>query len=102
LGETEFPYNSLFSSGVLTYTNGVYAGAGGYQRYWNATAQVPYLYSATAKRFITYDDSESMRVKANYANQLGLGGLMFWELSEDVTSGSTSLLDSIYDRVQLP
>jgi chitinase len=102
LGETEFPYNSLFSSGVLTYTNGVYAGAGGYQRYWNATAQVPYLYSATAKRFITYDDSESMRVKANYANQLGLGGLMFWELSEDVTSGTTSLLDSIYERVHLP
>ena len=102
LVETEFPYNSLFSSGVLTYTNGVYVGAGGYQRYWNAEAQVPYLYSATAKRFITYDDSESMRVKANYANQLGLGGLMFWELSEDVTSGSTSLLDSIYDRVHLP
>jgi GH18 family chitinase len=43
-----------------------------------------------------------MRVKANYANQLGLGGLMFWELSEDVTSGTTSLLDSIYDRVHLP
>jgi GH18 family chitinase/aryl-phospho-beta-D-glucosidase BglC (GH1 family)/PKD repeat protein len=102
LGETEFPYNSLFSSGVLTYANGVFAGAGGYQRYWNAKAQVPYLYSATAKRFITYDDSESMRVKADYANQLGLGGLMFWELSEDVTMGSTSLLDSIYDRVHLP
>jgi GH18 family chitinase len=102
LGETEFPYNSLFSSGALTYSNGVYAGAGGYKRYWNATAQVPYLYSATAKRFITYDDSESMRVKANYANQVGLGGLMFWELSEDVTSGTTSLLDTIYDRVHLP
>jgi GH18 family chitinase len=102
LGETEFPYNSLFSSGALTYSNGVYAGAGGYKRYWNATAQVPYLDSATAKRFITYDDSESMQVKANYANQLGLGGLMFWELSEDVTSGTTSLLDSIYDRVHLP
>jgi len=102
LGETEFPYNSLFSSGVLTYSNGVYAGAGGYKRYWNSAAQVPYLYSATAKRFITYDDSESMRAKANYANQLGLGGLMFWELSEDVTSGATSLLDTIYDRVHLP
>ena len=102
LGETEFPYNSLFSSGALTYSNGVYTGAGGYKRYWNATAQVPYLYSATAKRFITYDDSESMQVKANYANQVGLGGLMFWELSEDVTSGTTSLLDTIYDRVHLP
>ena len=102
LGETEFPYNSLFSTGALTYSNGIYAGAGGYKRYWNAAAQVPYLYSATAKRFITYDDSESMRVKANYANQVGLGGLMFWELSEDVTSGATSLLDTIYDRVHLP
>jgi hypothetical protein len=28
--------------------------------------------------------------------------LMFWELSEDVTSGTTSLLDTIYDRVHLP
>jgi hypothetical protein len=27
---------------------------------------------------------------------------MFWELSEDVTSGATSLLDTIYDRVHLP
>jgi hypothetical protein len=27
---------------------------------------------------------------------------MFWELSEDVTSGTTSLLDTIYDRVHLP
>ena len=42
------------------------------------------------------------RQTGNYANQLGLGGLMFWELSEDVTSGATSLLDTIYDRVHLP
>ena len=63
---------------------------------------MPYLYSATAKRFITYDDSESMRVKANYANQVGLGGLMFWELSEDELIAERSLLETIYNKLRLP
>ncbi|MCE9620039.1 MAG: cellulose binding domain-containing protein [Planctomycetes bacterium] len=102
LGETEFPYNTLFSSGVLTYSNGVFTGAGGYTRHWNAQAKVPYLYSAAKKQFITYDDPESMRAKVDFANQESLGGVMFWELSEDATQPGTSLLDAIYDRMHLP
>ncbi|MDA0214584.1 MAG: glycosyl hydrolase family 18 protein, partial [Planctomycetota bacterium] len=62
LGESEFPYKTLFSSGFLTYSGGVFSGAGGYTRYWDMIAQVPYLYSPTAKRFITYDDPQSMNV----------------------------------------
>ena len=103
LGETEFPYNSLFSSGVLAYSNGVFSGAGGYTRFWNATAQVPYLYSASAKKFITYDDAQSMAVKMNFANQKALGGAMFWEMSEDTDSASgTSLIDAVFTGMRLP
>jgi chitinase len=102
LGETEFPYNNLLSSGVLTYSNGVFAGGAGYTRHWNAQAQVPFLYSPTAKRFITYDDAESMRVKAAYTNQQGLGGMMFWEASEDVTTPGASLSDAVYEGMRLP
>ncbi len=103
LGETEFPYNSLFSSGVLAYSNGVFSGAGGYTRFWNATAQVPYLYSASAKKFITYDDAQSMGVKMNFANQKALGGTMFWEMSEDTDSATgTSLIDTVFAGMRLP
>ena len=102
LGETEFPYNNLLSSGVLTYSNGVFAGGAGYTRHWNAQAQVPFLYSPTAKRFITYDDAESMRVKAAFANQQSLGGIMFWEASEDVTTPGASLSDAVYEGMRLP
>ncbi len=102
LGETEFPYKSLFSSGFLTYSGSTFAGAGGYTRYWDMIAQVPYLYSSTAKSFITYDDPQSMNAKMNYANQMGLGGVMFWELSEDTTTAGTSLMDTIYESMRLP
>jgi len=87
---------------VLTYSNGVFAGGAGYTRHWNAQAQVPFLYSPTAKRFITYDDAESMRVKAAYTNQQGLGGMMFWEASEDVTTPGASLSDAVYEGMRLP
>ena len=103
LGETEFPYNSLFSSGVLAYSNGVYSGAGGYTRFWHPTAKVPYLYSVSAQKFITYDDAQSMAVKMDFANQQALGGAMFWELSEDTESATgTSLLDAVFAGLRLP
>jgi GH18 family chitinase len=43
-----------------------------------------------------------MNVKMNYANQMGLGGVMFWELSEDTTTTGTSLMDTIYESMRLP
>jgi chitinase len=102
LGETEFPYNSLISSGILSFSNGSFVGAAGYTRYWNAAAQVPYLYSPAAQRFITYDDPESTQIKMNFANQKSLGGVMFWELSEDTALPGASLLDTIFQGMKLP
>jgi chitinase len=102
LGETEFPYKGLFTDGMLSYADGKFTGSGGYTRFWSDTAQVPYLYSPSARRFITYDDKQSIGIKVNFANQKGLGGLMFWELSEDTGDATTSLLDVIYSGVKNP
>lgn len=52
-------------------------------RYWDEQAQVPYLFDPQRKLFITYDDPQSIAIKAEYINELGLGGAMFWELSGD-------------------
>ena len=60
-----------------------YINKNGYTRYWNDIAKVPYLYNATNKRFISYDDAESIGYKTAYIKSKGLGGAMFWELSGD-------------------
>ncbi|WP_249435837.1 glycosyl hydrolase family 18 protein [Paenibacillus sp. Marseille-Q4541] len=60
-----------------------YINKNGYTRYWNDTAKVPFLYNASNKRFISYDDVESIGYKTSYIKNKNLGGAMFWELSGD-------------------
>jgi chitinase len=55
----------------------------GFRRYWSEEAQVPWLYNPTAGIFITYDDPQSIALKAAYARQQGLGGVMIWEINAD-------------------
>jgi chitinase len=102
LGETEFPYDRLYADGYLSFAYGRSMGINGYTRFWDAVAQVPYLYSATARRMITFEDPESVGIKMNYVNQTGLGGVMFWELSEDELTAERSLLETIYNKLRLP
>jgi chitinase len=52
-------------------------------RYWDAQAQVPYLYDPVRKLWISYDDPQSMKIKADYVKSKGLGGAMAWEMSGD-------------------
>jgi chitinase len=54
-----------------------------YQRFWHAEARVPWLYDREAGVFISYDDPESLAIKADYILARGLGGAMFWELTQD-------------------
>jgi chitinase len=102
LGETEFPYDRLYADGYLSFANGRSVGINGYTRFWDAVAQVPYLYSAAARRMVTFEDPESIGIKMNYVNQTGLGGAMFWELSEDELIAERSLLETIYNKLRLP
>jgi GH18 family chitinase len=52
----------------------------GYKR---AEAQVPWLYDSATGVFISYDDPESVAIKAEYIVSRGLGGAMLWELTQD-------------------
>ena len=66
-----------------------------YVRYWNDEAKVPWLYSATDKIFITYEDPESIGLKADYIRAHQLGGAMIWNLSSD----NGSLLRALYEHL---
>jgi len=63
----------------------------GFVRHWDDVAKVPWLYNADTKEWITYEDANSMRIKGQYVVDQGLGGAMFWELSND----DGTLLDAL-------
>jgi chitinase len=62
-----------------------------YVRYWDDIAKVPWLYNASKKEWITYEDQQSMRLKGEYISTQKLAGSMFWELSND----DGTLLDAL-------
>jgi chitinase len=76
-----------------------FIGKRGFVRYWDNRAQAAYLWNPTARVFISYDDPQSIAIKARYVLQHRLGGMMFWELSED---HDDELLDVIDEALRLP
>lgn len=62
---------------------GLLAPGSSWTRHWDEAAQAPYLYEATARSFLSYEDAESLAAKARYVRQHGLAGVMFWEYSND-------------------
>jgi len=60
-----------------------FIGKQGFTRYWDETAQAPYLWNSASRTFISYDDPQSIAIKSQYVLEHRLGGVMFWELSQD-------------------
>lgn len=55
----------------------------GFVRYWDGVAQEPYLWNAQTHVFVSYDDPQSLASKAEYVKAQRLGGIMYWEQSQD-------------------
>ena len=72
--EATYDYSELANS---------FIGRQGFVRYWDDRAKSPYLWNRASRTFITYDDPQSIRAKVQYVKEHHLGGMMFWELSED-------------------
>jgi chitinase len=82
-----------WEAGVFDYRDLAANYVGKFKRHWHEEAKVPWLYDARRGVMISYDDPESLRLKAEYVNRHGLGGVMFWELSAD--DAKASLLDAL-------
>jgi chitinase len=70
----------------------------GFDRYWDAAASAPYLYSPEKKIFVSYEDPESLRLKCSYVLSHQLGGIMFWDYGGDP---SGTLLDAVDQGLHL-
>jgi chitinase len=86
------------SGTAFTYRNLIdnYIGQNDYKRFWSYGAKVPWLFNATERVFITYEDPESIGYKADYLMEHYLGGAMIWHLSSDAND---VLLQTLYDRL---
>jgi len=96
------PFYGRVWDGVEPVSNGLYreartTGAGmsytdvlkaladqAFTRHYDSSAASPFLWNETDSVFISYDDQVSLAAKMNYVREKGLGGVMFWEYTEDV------------------
>jgi chitinase len=69
----------------------------GFKYYWDKKAKAPYQYSRQKKLFATFDDERSIGRKTKFIRRKKLGGIMFWELTDDKISDG--LVDAIGKRL---
>ncbi len=88
-----------FETGVYDYKDllaQVQDPDSGWLLYWDDNAQAAYLYDPTQKLFTSFETPSSVAQKAQWAEDLGLGGMMFWDISNDATDSPESLISAAY------
>lgn len=89
-----------FEKGVYDYKDlvaQVQASAGAWKIYWDDTAQAAYVYDAADRIFSSFETRTSIAQKSDWAERMGLGGMMFWDITGDAIGGSESLVDAAYE-----
>jgi len=54
-----------------------------WERHWSRTARAPWIYNRKTHVFFSYDDPQSMAIKAGFVRSAHLRGSMFWVFGED-------------------
>lgn len=82
--------NGLYQAGIfkrgVAYADfsNYFSDTSGFTYYWDKKAMAPYRYNASQQLFATFDDKRSIRVKTKFIRSKKLGGIMFWELGQDL------------------
>jgi len=90
-------YGSYQGEHPWTELKANYINSSGFVRYWDAAAQAPWLWNTRLRRFISYDDPQSIAAKAAFIKSRHLGGIMYWEQSLDP---SGELLEAAWRGLQ--
>jgi chitinase len=69
-----------------------YEGSDGWEKGYHSAGDVPYIVNTEENTIISYDDEQSIEQKVQLAKDLGMQGVMFWELAQD---WNETLLDTI-------
>ncbi len=93
-----------FETGVYDYKDllaQVQDPNSGWQLYWDDVAQASYVYNAELDLFSSFETPTSIALKAQWVQEMGLGGMMFWDLTNDATDSSESLLAAAFRSLVL-
>jgi len=71
------------SSGLDQNSTVTFVANGGFERHWDGCSDTPYLRSTASKQVVTYDDPESIGLKAAFAKQVGMLGVNLFDVHGD-------------------
>jgi chitinase len=71
-----------------------------YTRYFDNEVHAPWLYNASTRIAVSYEDQESIGYKTLYVRTQGLGGVLAWELSYD--DDEHTLLNAVHEGLFTP
>ncbi|KAF9206198.1 hypothetical protein BGZ49_002847 [Haplosporangium sp. Z 27] len=91
-------WKDLRSAALTTPTT----AAAGWTRYWDDATQTPWLFRASDKTFVSYDDVQSLTLKVNYAKNAGVKGVMLWDTSYDYNGELITVLQNIHCTSNCP
>ena len=63
------------------------------KEYFDEECCVPYRYDSVNKIFISFDNEQSIKMKCDYINSLGLAGTMYWQYGQDVNDMLSLAID---------
>ncbi|TFK29387.1 glycoside hydrolase [Coprinopsis marcescibilis] len=88
--ENQIQFRDLVKQGALkradplpNETSPRYLGTGGFERIWDSCSETPFLRSAAAGQVVTYDDPESLVLKARFAKEAGMLGVNIFDVHGD-------------------
>lgn len=76
-----------------------YQASGGFERRWDGCSETPFLRSPSAGQIVTYDDPESLALKARFAKEVGMLGVNIFDIHGD--TDSYDLVDGIRSALGL-
>lgn len=87
-----------FKRGVAFFDfKNYFSDTSGYKYYWDRKAKAPYAYNTSQQLFATFDDRHSIKAKTKFIRRKKLGGIMFWELIQDLKENG--LVDEMYKQL---
>lgn len=90
----------LFPEGDGILYSQIYQKMDLFERHWDKKAHAPFLVSQSQKMLISFDDEESVALKAGYILRNNARGLVIWPLMGDyIGDGKTPLLDAIDQKL---
>ncbi|KAJ2637680.1 hypothetical protein GGF40_002188 [Coemansia sp. RSA 1286] len=85
-------YRHLRDQGILKTSNGTNEE---WIRVWDDMSQTPWLYNPQMRRFVSYDDQESVGKKVQLAKEKGLKGVGAWGMHADFNGELVGVLDQV-------